>query len=173
MPNVIAYGCFINERSLYKTISPRKIKIVTVNGFKRIFNLIPSRMELYKNKADNIHRTVFNVFQDENHSLNAIMFEVNDDEFELLKLRERSYNTKKIKVKDNENNEHEAYIFVGKKKLFGEEILNDSLLPIHPYLKLCIEGAKNLSNEFYEKWLDTSYLGNNTLLRDYIKEQNL
>ncbi len=168
MPNIILYGAFLNERSLYKTIAPRETKIIKVIGFKRVLNLIPSRMELYKNKADQLHRTVFNAIKDEKSHFNALMIKVTDDEFNLLKLRERSYNTKKIKI----NNE-EAHLFVGKSKLFGEEILDNTLLPIHPYILRCKEGAKAQEEKFYQEWKETSFLGDGTSLKIYMKEQNL
>lgn len=172
MPNIILYGAFINERSLYKTIAPRETKIILVKGYKRVLNLIPSRMELYKNKADHIHRTVFNAIPNEKSKFNALMISTTDDEFELLKLRERSYNTKKIKVILN-NNQEDAYLFVGKSKLFGEEILDNTLLPIHPYILACKEGAKAKGEEFYKNWVETSFLGDGTPLKEYMKEQNL
>ena len=172
MPNIILYGAFLNERSLYKTIAPRETKIILVKGYKRVLNLIPSRIQLYKNKADQLHKTVFNAIPIKNSKFNALMINTTDDEFELLKLRERSYNTKKVKIILN-NNEEEAYLFVGKSKLFGEEILDNTLLPIHPYLLNCKEGAKAKGEKFYQDWLKTSFLGNGKPLNQYMKEQNL
>lgn len=168
MPNVILYGVLINEKSLYKTISPRKLKIINVKGYKRIFNLIPSRIELYQNNANQINKTVFNAIPDENSNFNALMANLNEEEFKLLKIRERSYNTKKIKIDNTE-----AYLFIGKKKLFGEEIIDNTLLPIHPYLIKCKEGAIKQGKNFYNNWLNTSFLGDGTKLREYMKKQNL
>ncbi|MGM5484844.1 MAG: gamma-glutamylcyclotransferase family protein [Nanobdellota archaeon] len=167
---VIGYGSFLNRNSFEKTLPGREAKQVWVEGFRRVFNLIPSRLNLYKDEIDQTHRTVLNTEIAEGKRLNAVVFEVDEDEFSLLKIRERSYNPRKIKFLDFKTGkeEGEAYMFIGKSKLFGEEIINNSLLPITPYLKKCRDGARTQGEDFYEAWLDNTYLGDGRTVREYL-----
>ena len=168
---IIGYGVFINRTSFERTLKWRTPRLIWVKGYKRVFNLIPSRLNLYPD-IKQAERAVLNAVEDENSKFNALLFDITDDEFETLKLRERSYRTRKIKAYGFETDEEikDTYLFVGKNKLFGEEIIDNTLLPIPQYLKKCLDGAEDFGEKFKEAWLDTTFTGNNTPIRKYLNQ---
>lgn len=169
MIRVIGYGSLLNKKSFERTLQWREPQLIWVHGYKRVFNLVPYRMKFYKD-ADNIHATVVNVVPDEDSKFNAIMFEISEDELEKLKIREISYRTKKVKVRNFANDEDmgEAILFIGKKQRFGEDIIDNSLLPIKTYLEICRSGAYSFGREFGDAWKNTTFMGDGRCINDNI-----
>lgn len=45
---------------------------------------------------------------------------------------------------------------------------NNNMLPCMPYTQLCLEGAKSISTEFYNMFLDTSTTASGITSRKYL-----
>lgn len=167
MVNIIAYASMINKESLAKTIKPRDFKEVMIKG-KRIFNQRTIRLRQYNADPKQNKVVVANIIPDENSYFNAIMFEVDDYEFEKLKIREKSCHTKKITAYLG-NEKIEAVIFIGNKLHEGMEMQSNDYLPIDLYLKRCRQGVYEVSEEFGKKWDETTYLGDGRTVKEYLK----
>ncbi len=168
MVNIIAYASMINKESLARTITPRKSKEVLIKGYKRIFNQRASRLHLYNADPKQNKVAIANIIPDETSSFNAIMFEVDDYEFEKLKIRQKSCHTKKVIV-NVEGNKTESIMFIGNKVYEGMEMQNDDYLPIELYLKKCRQGAYEISEEFGKQWDATTCLGDGRTVKEYLK----
>jgi len=169
MVNIIGYGSLMNKKSFERTIPWREPKQILVRGYKRVFNLIPSRLQLYKLYDANHAKgeiAVLNAAPNNESEFNALMFNISEGELEIIKLRLKSYHAEETTVFDFKTNKKigKALIFVGNLNCDGEEILNNDILPIPKYVKLCKEGAKEISKEFYKSWIKSTYKGNGKLI---------
>lgn len=172
MVNIISYGSLLNKESLAKTIPNRTITPVWIKGYKKIFNLKPSRLNIYKDVNINEQKVaVLNVTPDKGYCSCAYI-EVDDYEFEKLKIRERSYYTKKMPIYDFKTKEKigEGVIFIGKKIWKGEIIVSDDYLPIPVYLERCRKGAYQLSEDFGKLYDETCFIGDGRTVKEYLKE---
>ena len=165
---VIGYGSFLNKESLAKTIVPRPVELILVKGYRRIFNLKASHLRQYK-VQDPLKVAVLNVIPDAEAFLNAILFEVNEDEFEKLKIRNKNYYTKEVEVYNFKTNEQNgtAILFIGKKLEHGERVVEDHYLPIPQYLDLCKKGAYDYGESFGDFFMKTTYTTDGKNLEEY------
>lgn len=167
MPFIIAYGSLINKNQLSKqshllsTVGP-----VWVKGYKRIFNQEPSwRQGLGKQRA------VLNIEPSEQDYFNGILVEVKaEKDIRELDKRERGYVRTLIpesqlysSMAHSTESTHPShvdllYVYVGK-----PDKQNNNILPNKDYLEICLKGTKQWSDECYEQFLQTTYVGTHTL----------
>jgi cation transport regulator ChaC len=155
---VIGYGSLISHKSLKETIHDRKFEPVIVKGYKRIFNLAVNPKENYD---------VLNLEKDKKAEFNGVLFKVNEEELKKIKLREVEYNLE----------ESEAYDFKTKKPLGKSFIVIDYTVnidknhknPSKKYFILCREAAYHISQQFGEMWDKTTYISDNELVLDWLK----
>ena len=172
MVKIVGYGSLINKASFERTIPWRKPQQIWVRGYKRVFNLIPSRLQLYKLYDANHAKgeiAVLNAVPDKDSEFNALLFEINEGELDIIKLRLKSYHAEETDVFDFKTNKKisKVLIFVGNEKCSGEEILNNDILPIPKYVELCKKGAKTVGKNFYKEWLNTTYRGDGSLIKNH------
>lgn len=118
-----------------------------------------------------MHRAVLNVVESSSDCFNGLLVSLqNGSDFEALDQRERGYDRALVPLSHiaYAANAHrlaysapasrQAYIYLGK-----SEKRNDSILPNKAYLDLCLRGAKHWGAEFYEQFLQTTYIGTLTL----------
>jgi len=172
MVNIIAYGAMLNKESLAKTIKSREFKEVLVKGYSRIFNQRAAKLHLYNADPKQNRVAIANVIPNEDRYFNAVMFEVDDYEFEKLKIREKSCHTKKITAELKNGERAEAIMFIGNKIYEGNEMQSNDYLPIELYLKRCRNGAYAVSEEFGNKWDETTYLGDGRTVKKYLEDNN-
>jgi len=168
MTYVIGYALFMSPDAIARTIGDKELIVARLDGYKRVFNLRPSRWQIYPS-AKNEYKAIANVKVESNHSINCVIFDVDVDELEMLKIRSKSYNTKKVNVTLKDKRKVEALLLIGKKKLHGEDIIDDDFLPIPEYLTKCLNAAKAFGDRFYEEWLNTTFTGSGVSFREYIK----
>ncbi|MCK5107433.1 MAG: hypothetical protein KAQ83_01785, partial [Nanoarchaeota archaeon] len=161
---LIGYGSLLNQSSFERTIPWREPKEVIVNGYKRTFNLIPSRLQLYKLYDANHAKgeiAVLNAVPDRDYHINAGAFELSEAEIDIIKVRLKSYHAEEAEILDPKTRKRigTGIIFIGDSTRSGEKILNNDILPIPKYLKTCTEGALAMGKSFYKTWLETTFLG--------------
>ena len=170
MTYVIGYALFMNPEELERTVGKKQVKIARLKGYKRVFNLRPARWQIYPS-AINEYKGIANVVPDDNYSINCVVFDVTDNELEMIKIRSKSYNTKKLNVSlvDDPNKKTiEAQLLIGKKMLHGEEIIDNDYLPIPEYLGKCLTAASAFGDEFYKEWLSTTFTGKGVSFTEYV-----
>lgn len=172
---LVGYGSLLNKSSFERTLPWREPKEIIVNGYKRIFNLIPSRLELYKLYDANHTKgeiAVLNVIPDKEHYINAVTFELNEEEMNIIKIRLKNYHPEETEILDKKTKKRigTGIIFVGDSTKNGENILSNDILPIPKYLETCRQGAFNMGKSFYKTWLETTFLGDGQTVKDFIKK---
>jgi hypothetical protein len=172
MVAVIGYGSFMIAESLAKTIPAREYGLVWVPGHRRVFNLKTRLLKLYKVSEQSNEVAISNAVPEPGVRMNSILIEVTDEEFEKLKMRERIYYTKQVKVNDFKSGEPvgTAVMFVGRKLYRGERIVSDEYLPIRSYLERCRAAAYEISREFGRAFDQTTFLGDGRTAAEYLKK---
>ena len=167
---VVAHSLLLNKESLMKTIPDREFRPVLIKHFKRVFNLRTSKPRLYKLSIKDNKQAIANLVQEKGNVCNAALFEVSDDEFRRLKLRNRAFYTKKVPVYNPQSGikTGEGYIFIGRKTLQGEHMRADDILPIPHYLEMCRQGCYALGKQFGRQWDETTFLATGQQLTEYL-----
>lgn len=157
---IFGYGSLINEYSLRRTV-PNAYNIFPcrVKGFVRVFNLPTKRRRCV---VHGIPIAVLNIEKSEwNQMINGVCFEMDLTHFEDLKQRESSYELIEIEVEDYQGGFHKAFTF---RALHFEayDFVFDSPTQMD-YYNLCLEGAKYFGDEFLKEYLETTFIGEETL----------
>ena len=168
MDALIVFGSLINKLELKKGgFHLDSSRSVVVRGFKRVFCQEPSWRP-----DQGEQRAVLNVISSEQHWFNALLISSLNDAFLAdLDKREKGYN--RIRVAPSylrgyhflHTTPHNIYIHVGK-----ADKQSDSIVPNASYLSICLEGASQWGEDFYNDFLDSTFVKDNILLRTYIKE---
>ncbi len=167
MDAVVTYGSLINQEQLCaKSHLLAEACPVVVKGYRRVFNQEPSWRE-----GHHKHRAVLNVIQSDGDYFNGLLVNLqNSDNFYELDKRERGYDRVPIspshviypgnrrRLVCSERPLEHVYIYFGKL-----EKRNNNILPNKTYLDLCLRGARHWGEEFYEQFLQTTYVGRYTL----------
>jgi len=161
--SLLVYGSLINKHELQKeNILLENCMPVFIKGLKREFNQEPT----YR-KIDSINRAVLSVKEESSSYINAILISnVKKSHIENLDIRESGYfkyqvNKEKIEFKyTNEITElGEVFIYMGR-----DIKRNENIFPNKSYLELCLNGAKHWGEEFYEDFVQTTFVQNDSLL---------
>lgn len=154
---VFGYGSLINMKYTDEISNSltRRICPVMIKGLKREFNV---------STESNTHK-VLGIKKNVNHFCNGILFKVNEEELNKLKMREKQYyiiflNINHIIFKYNQTKQFKKgdriicfiplkeYIY-NKKDALNKPISNR-------YFDICKEGCINISKEFYQDFIETT-----------------
>ena len=168
MAAIIVYGSLLHQEQLHqKPHLFAQAYPVFVKGYRRVFNQEPSWR-----KGDDKHRAVLNVMEFDQGGFNGLLVRLQEgSDFQQLDERERGYN--RIAITQAQlapfapissmgtssiSQAEPIFIYVGK-----PEKQNDDLLPNKSYLDLCLHGANHWGEDFYEQFLQTTYVQGLTL----------
>ncbi len=179
---LFGYGSLINEYS-YSVDMKTSNGLIPVMGFgiKRILNYDPDEKvrsrPLYQDPLrGEEYFAAFNVeyTQDVKDKANGVLRKIEKSDFESFVSRERGYSLVKIICesfgKENPKT-YEAYTLCAPEYFQGRKLVNNQLLPNVPYYKICKQGAAEVSDDFLEVWLDTSFLGDGRNVREWEKDE--
>lgn len=125
-----------------------------LKGYKRIFDFkSPHR----HNEKTNIFSCVLNIKKDENYNINGVLINLSDNNFKDLLYRERGYEMECITVSDD----IEANTFIVRDHEPYSYVYNDSAQ--EEYLSLCLNAAKMFGDDFFENFINTTFVGENTI----------
>jgi cation transport regulator ChaC len=135
-----------------------------IKGFRREFSLFdPEGWTTTNLDLTGIPFCAVDVIADSAGGLvNGVIFEVSQEYTAALRRREQEYALIPTTVYDFKNDRElgGCYVFSANKR-------NGRYLSGEPaqerYLKVCLEGAKEYGNKFYEQFLATTYIGGKTL----------
>lgn len=167
---IFGYGSLINEQSLRKTVpNAKNIKPCKLYGFVRVFNIEEKRFSPITNKP----KTVLNIEKSEfNQYVNGISFEISMQEFQALQEREKQYEIVQAEIENYENKNNISKAMVFRVKHFEAFDYQYNNKDQENYLNICLEGSKEISKEFYNDFLKTTFIGKQTL-EELKKELNL
>ncbi len=168
---VLCYGTLLNPENLAKTILPRDYERVWIKKHKYIFNLKPRKIHIYPDAAPPVDVAIINVRADQDVIIPAGLIHVNEDELAKLRLRMSAYYTKKVPVYDFITKEKvkDAILFVGKKKIYGEEVTTDFFRPIQSYLRRARIAAYAHGHDFGRAFDSGTYFADGAPMESFLK----
>ncbi|HEX5798296.1 MAG TPA: gamma-glutamylcyclotransferase [Candidatus Saccharimonadales bacterium] len=166
MEIIFGFGSLINTDSLRSTVlEVSDIKPAYVNGFMRRFNLWNDLgFRTYNPGYMGIPHCVLDVekISDSKSRVNGIAFKVSESQLDKLKNREEGYKLVKTTVYEFKTNKKlgDCHLFSACKNNGKYEF--ESRVQ-RKYLEICMEGAKKFGDEFYQEFLDTTYIDDTPL----------
>jgi cation transport regulator ChaC len=161
---VFGYGSLINETSM-RASSPRAVDIMPayITGFRRSFAKWNGLEHLSETaRQGRIPFCALDVQPHESHRVNGVVFKVDDREFE--KLIEREYGYQMLETAayhyDSDDNVGTTYVFSAENPTSTYDFGNASQ---ERYLQICLAGAQNLGDSFYQEFIETTYIADSRL----------
>lgn len=158
---VFAYGSLLNLSSLEKTIGTKKELVpAKISGFLRVFNVentcaFDEDLQQYT-AALNIDKSEY--LED---YVNGALFHCTLEELESLNSREQGYELVQVEAKTYDGNYVKAFVY----RVTHFEAVNfieESPLQVK-YLSCCLDGAKELGEEFYLDFIKTTFIESKSL----------
>lgn len=173
---IVAYGSLMSPRSASTTLTHFKATPVWLCGYMRSFNLDSKfwKKEFHPINGVN-NRGLLSLIQDPTQCCNAVVLEMNEEDFVAARRRESVYRLVPVKVCSylSEESCNFAYVFVAEEVFCSKDIL-----PLKEYYYLVwsavsSDESKNLYGEnFAQDFLNTSFLANgNSVLQIHSEYQ--
>ena len=163
MNGLIAYGSLIHRQEIKNAgILSRQFYPIILHGYKRSFAQEPTWR-----RTTGIERAVLTITKEKNSYINAILLlGLRDEDMKVFDEREKGYDRKSVNWEDikfysqNEfSYDYEIFIYLGKPGNF-----NNQIMPNPKYLNICLSGAKMWGTNFYNDFLETTYIKDRRLL---------
>ncbi|WP_418185677.1 hypothetical protein ACNSOS_01490 [Aliarcobacter vitoriensis] len=154
---IFGFGSLINIKSAQNSFKNRELKKddlipIKIKGYKRAWNALES----INFENIEVNGVFLNIQKDENSTIFGVMIKVTDEEFEVLKKREKNYSCIRIKKEDILNLQIEddvfAFMTTNKEKIAKVGDIN-TFIP-SKYIEIIQEGIKNFSKEFQSDFDD-------------------
>ncbi len=172
-PAVLAYGSLLNRGELAKKdFAKLDLVAVKVNGFRRQFRQEPSWRP-----GSGLYRGVLDAFKHEGGAINAVaMAGLSGAMLSELDSREVGYSRIQVaheRIEPYDGGRSDAwsrrdfYIYTGKRHK-----TNPELLPNLDYLEICLAGARQWGDLFFEDFLEMTFVGNTSLRRFIVSSEH-
>lgn len=148
---LFGFGSLINIKSAQKSFKNRVLKkkdliVVSLLGYKRVWNSIEN--VIFTEKEE---KAVFlNIEKDNKSKIYGVLIKINEDEFELLKQREKNYTCIKIDKNSIENLElsEDIYAFMTtNEEKIAKKDDKDVVIP-QKYIEILEEALEDYNEEF-------------------------
>ena len=169
MKTIFGFGSLLDMTSLKHTVPTAKdIQPCYIKGFTRNFNIwdpigfspgfpnIPLELISIPMCAVDVNTG------QQTDIVNGICFSMTDDYFEDLLKREKEYNLIETNIYCFKSHKKisEGYVFSAEK---NNGSYNFGCYAQDEYLKLCLKGAKEFGENFYQSFLETTFINNKPL----------
>ncbi len=163
---VFGYGSLLNHKSLQAT-APRagNVQPAYIQGFKRSFDLIDEKGFTDTNlDLAGLPYCAVNITQnDANDSVvNGIVLEVAEHDYEALIAREHDYRVLQTMAYDFTSGKPIGLclVFVSDKRDGVYDFTSEAQAR---YLQTCLDGARHFGADFYQQFIDTTYINDKPL----------
>ncbi len=154
---LFGFGSLVNIKSAQNSFKNRELKKedlipVKIRGYKRVWNSIESICF----EKEIVNGIFLNIQKDENSYIFGVMIKISEEEFEVLKLREKNYSCVTIKKEDifNQNLDEDLIAFMTTKEDKIAKIGQENCFIPSRYIEIVKEGVKNFSKEFQDNFED-------------------
>lgn len=154
---LFGFGSLVNIKSAQNSFKNRELKKedlipVKIKGYKRVWNSIESICF----EKEIVNGIFLNIQKDENSYIFGVMIKISEEEFEVLKLREKNYSCITIKKEDifNQNLDEDLIAFMTTKDDKIAKIGQENCFIPSRYIEIVKEGVKNFSKEFQDNFED-------------------
>lgn len=154
---LFGFGSLVNIKSAQNSFKNRELKKedlipVKIRGYKRVWNSIESICF----EKEIVNGIFLNIQKDENSYIFGVMIKISEEEFEVLKLREKNYSCITIKKENifNQNLDEDLIAFMTTKDDKIAKIGQENCFIPSRYIEIVKEGVKNFSKEFQDNFED-------------------
>lgn len=154
---LFGFGSLVNIKSAQNSFKNRELKKedlipVKIRGYKRVWNSIES---IFFEK-EIVNGIFLNIQKDENSYIFGVMIKISEEEFEVLKLREKNYSCVTIKKESviNQKLDDDLIAFMTTKEDKIAKIGQENCFIPSRYIEIVKEGVKNFSKEFQDNFED-------------------
>lgn len=164
MKRVFGFGSLINASSLRKTAPHAfNIRLAYVKGFRRDFSVWAKNGSIHLGPANTPFCALdIQTCDDRELRVNGICFTVDEHDFKRLTERECEYKPAETTVYDFETDEKLGTCVLFSACKNNGKYESGSRVQAS-YLEVCVEGARQFGDEFYQMFLNTTYIGNQRL----------
>ena len=152
---LFGFGSLVNIKSAQNSFKNRELKKedlipIKIKGYKRIWNSIESicfEQEL-------VNGIFLNIKKDEKSSIFGVMIKITEEEFEILKLREKNYSCITIKKEFviNQKLDDDLIAFMTTKEDKIAKIGKENCFIPSRYIEIVKEGVENFPKEFQDNF---------------------
>lgn len=154
---LFGFGSLVNIKSAQNSFKNRELKKedlipVKIRGYKRVWNSIESICF----EKEIVNGIFLNIQKDENSYIFGVMIKISEEEFEVLKLREKNYSCVTIKKESviNQKLDDDLIAFMTTKDDKIAKIGQENCFIPSRYIEIVKEGVKNFSKEFQDNFED-------------------
>lgn len=154
---LFGFGSLVNIKSAQNSFKNRELKKedlipVKIRGYKRVWNSIESICF----EKEIVNGIFLNIQKDENSEIFGVMIKISEEEFEVLKLREKNYSCVTIKKESviNQKLDDDLIAFMTTKEDKIAKIGQENCFIPSRYIEIVKEGVKNFSKEFQDNFED-------------------
>lgn len=154
---LFGFGSLINIKSAQNSFKNRELKKedlipVKIRGYKRVWNSIESICF----EKEIVNGIFLNIQKDENSEIFGVIIKISEEEFEVLKLREKNYSCVTIKKESviNQKLDDDLIAFMTTKEDKIAKIGQENCFIPSRYIEIVKEGVKNFSKEFQDNFED-------------------
>ena len=154
---LFGFGSLVNIKSAQNSFKNRELKKedlipVKIRGYKRVWNSIESICF----EKEIVNGIFLNIQKDENSYIFGVMIKISEEEFEVLKLREKNYSCVTIKKESviNQKLDDDLIAFMTTKEDKIAKIGQKNCFIPSLYIEIVKEGVKNFSKEFQDNFED-------------------
>lgn len=154
---LFGFGSLVNIKSAQNSFKNRELKKedlipVKIRGYKRVWNSIESICF----EKEIVNGIFLNIQKDENSYIFGVMIKISEEEFEVLKLREKNYSCVTIKKESviNQKLDEDLIAFMTTKDDKIAKIGQENCFIPSRYIEIVKEGVKNFSKEFQDNFED-------------------
>ncbi|MFY9104760.1 hypothetical protein OZY38_05865 [Aliarcobacter cryaerophilus] len=154
---LFGFGSLVNIKSAQNSFKNRELKKedlipVKIRGYKRVWNSIESICF----EKEIVNGIFLNIQKDENSYIFGVMIKISEEEFEVLKLREKNYSCITIKKESviNQKLDDDLIAFMTTKEDKIAKIGQKNCFIPSRYIEIVKEGVKNFSKEFQDNFED-------------------
>ena len=152
---LFGFGSLVNIKSAQNSFKNRELKKedlipVKIRGYKRVWNSIESVFF----EKEIVNGVFLNIQKEENSEIFGVMIKISEEEFEILKLREKNYSCITIKKEDvlNQNLDDDLIAFMTTKDDKIAKIGQENCFIPARYIDVVKDGIKDFSKDFQDNF---------------------
>lgn len=163
---IFGYGSLLLDSSLRRTVkNPMNATPAFVKGYIRNFSFDGVNGYTYEGVPEDVFGIPFNganmINAQPDEMVNGVVFEVDEQDFAELKIRETNYHLVKTNYYDFKNQK-----LLGECSTFISEFVRNKFeynVAQKYYVDICLEGARSFGIDFFEEFLKTTYINENRI----------
>eukprot|EP00960_Hanusia_phi_P025014 736173-Hanusia_phi.AAC.3 len=183
---IMGFGSLMDASSASQTMRGLNVRKGRVDGFCRVFNLV-SIINIVRGHAKGRELATCTAVRRENSFLRVSLMDIDEEEYEAFARREARLRHEVVEFESDDGERGVGVIcsaysdeeyrrervrddddyFQQVGKFYDGKLYRNDLLPVPNYLRMVVKAHMRQGGDFLDNFLDHSYLGDGTKMRDY------